>query len=252
MGKKGPTRHLKRHHSPRFWAIHRKEKAWAVRTSPGPHRLRTSIPSKLILRDMLNYASNGREAKNLIKKGKIIVDGKTRKNERFPLGLMDVLSLPDSKENYRILPEKNGKLILHPITEEESKYKLEKVVNKTTVKNGLTQLNFHDGKNILVSEEEGATINVNDVLKVSVPNMETINKISYGIGNNVLIVGGRRHGERGTLTFFGNEPGNKRTAIIRTPAGENIQTLERYVFSIGTDEPEISLPTSSFFDKNEE
>jgi small subunit ribosomal protein S4e len=201
---------------------------------------------------MLKYASNGREAKSLIKKGKIIVDGKIRKNERFPIGLMDVLSLPDAKENYRVLPEKNGKLILHPITEEESKYKLERVINKTTVKNGLTQLNLHDGRNILVSDEEGANINVNDVLKVSIPNMESLNKISYSTGNNVLIVGGRRHGERGTLTFLGNEPGKKRTAIIRTPTGENIQTLERYVFSIGADEPEISLPMSNFFDKNEE
>lgn len=252
MGKKGPTRHLKRHYSPRFWPIHRKEKVWAIRTNPGPHTLKTSLPSKLVVRDVLKFASNGREAKSIIKKGKIMVDGTVRTSERFPLGLMDVLSLPDAKEIYRVLPGHKGKLILHPINEDESKYKLHRITGKTSVKKGFIQIHLHDGKNILLPEEESQSLNLNDVLKTSIPDMEILSTIVFEQGVKVLISGGRRQGERGTLTLLGNEPGKKTTAVVRTPNGEDILTLEQYVFAIGKEEPEINLPVLNLFEKTEE
>ena len=49
---------------------------------------------------------------------------------------MDVLTIPKTEENYRILLDTKGRLTLHPITAEDATYKLAKVVNKSTIKGG--------------------------------------------------------------------------------------------------------------------
>ncbi len=58
MGRKGPTRHMKRQQAPTFWTIHRKENVWSINTSPGPHNFGTSIPVTVLLRDMLRLRNN--------------------------------------------------------------------------------------------------------------------------------------------------------------------------------------------------
>lgn len=247
MGKKGPTKHLKRHKSPAFWPLHRKEKTWAVRTSPGPHKLHNSIPAQIAVRDVLSYAKTGREAKMIIKQGNLVVDGKTRYDEGFPLGIMDEVSFPVSEESFRVLPNQGGNLVFHPIKGEEKQFKLSKILNKTTIKNGKTQLNLHDGTNLIISSEEDM-FKTGDVLKLKLPNLEILGSVPLKEGVQIIITGGRSQGERGTLIGLGNEPGWKKTATIRTTRGEDIRTLTRYVFPIGEDEPLISLPHK----KNEE
>jgi small subunit ribosomal protein S4e len=241
LGKKGPTRHLKRHNSPKFWPIHRKEKKWTVRTQPGPHSLRTSVPVQIVLRDILKFASTGREAKILVKKGKFIVDKKTRLDHRYPVGIMDVVSLPDANQHFRMLPDKGGKLTLFPIEEEETNFKLLKITKKTTVKKGLTQLQLHDGRNILLPLD-AENYKVGDVLKIKIPDADIIEHIPLDTGVQVIITGGRSQGRRGNLIGVGTEPGWKTTADIRTFQGDNIKTLAKYVFPVGFENPAIALP----------
>jgi small subunit ribosomal protein S4e len=240
MGKKGPSRHLKRPQSPNFWSIRRKTGKWSMRTSPGPHPLYASMPVGVVLRDELKYARSAKEAKNLIKQGKLIVDGKTRLDERFPVGLMDVISVPDSKEYFRVLPEHGGKLKLLSISEDDSKHKLVKIVGKTTQPGGKTQLNLHDGYNLLVSMEQD-DYKVNDVLKISVPEKEIVDHIEFKEMQLSIVTGGRSQGAQGMITRLGPESGWKKTSTIRTAEGEDIRTLARYVFVVGSKEPVITL-----------
>jgi len=241
MGKKGPIKHLKRHKSPEFWPLHRKEKTWAIRTSPGPHKLEESIPGQIAIRDILEYAKTGRETKILFKQGMVVVDGKTRYDEGFPIGVMDVVSFPDANEYYRVLPGHRGNLIFHQINEEEKDFKLSKILNKSTLKKGKIQLNLHDGKNLIISNESD-NFQTGEVLKLKIPEMEIMDSIPFEEGVEVIITGGRSKGERGTLIGLGDEPGWKKTANVRTPEGKDIRTLTKYVFPIGEDEPLISVP----------
>jgi len=41
---------------------------------------------------------------------------------------------------------------------------------------------------------------------------------------------------------LGSEPANKRTATVRTEANEDVRTLSKYIFGVGTEAPIISLP----------
>lgn len=240
MGKKGPSRHLKRPQSPNFWSIKRKSGKWTMRTSPGPHSLHTSIPVGVILRDELRYAKSAKESKILVKQSKIFVDGKTRVDERYPVGLMDIVSVPDSKEFFRVLPDHGGKLKFLPIAEDDAKYKLVKITSKKTQPGGKTQLNLHDGYNKVVSAEED-NYKVNDVLKISIPEKDVVDHIEFKEMQQSIVTGGRSQGAQGMIIGLGPEPGWKKTCTIRTTEGEDIRTLARYVFVVGSKEPVIAL-----------
>ena len=102
------SKHLKRLNAPRVVRIHRKERTWTIRPSPGPHPLEKSIALCIIVRDYLNLTDTQREAKTVISNGEIIVDGIVRKSNKFPCGLMDVISIPKAKKDYRILFDQRG------------------------------------------------------------------------------------------------------------------------------------------------
>ena len=110
MAKKGPKRHLKRLAAPVRWELPRKTHKFTVRPLPGAHPMSESLPLLLIIRDVLKYADNAREAKKIIKMGKVLVDGRVRKEEKLPVGLMDVVSLPEADENYRVLFDRKGRI----------------------------------------------------------------------------------------------------------------------------------------------
>ena len=240
MGNKGPTKHLKRHRSPAFWPIHRKGGTWAVKPSSGPHSQETSIPTTVILRDQLNYAVTAREAKSLIKNGKLLVDGRVRKDDRFPVGLMDVVTIPDSGETFRVLPDHGGKLKFLSISKDESQFKLCRINSKKTQRAGKSQLNLHDGSNIVVSAEADQ-YKVGDVLKVKVPETEILDFIEFKEMQHVIITGGRSQGAKGVIITLGPEAGWKKTATIRTPEGDDFRTLAKYLFVVGSNEPVIKL-----------
>lgn len=227
--------------SPTFWPIHRKEDVWAIRTTPGPHSLHVSTPLLVVVRDFLSYAEIAKEARALIKQGKVRVDGKVRRNERLSVGLMDIVELPDADRTFRVLPEHGGRFVLHPISGEETGFKLCKIVGKTTEKGGKTQLNLHDGRNILL-DDSGDAYGVNDTVKLSIPDQEITDRVEFKPGVRAIITGGKSQGEYGILMGFGSEPGQKRTATIRNQENEDVRTLAKYVFAVGTEKPMMSLP----------
>ena len=127
------SKHLKRLNAPRALRLHRKERKWTVRPSPGPHPIEKSIPLGLIIRDYLKLSDTQKEAKRIISNGEVTVDGKTQKNNKFPCGLMDVISIPKMKKDYRILFNQRGKLTLVPINSKEANWKLCRIENKKII-----------------------------------------------------------------------------------------------------------------------
>ena len=77
------SKHLKRLNSPRVLKLHKKEKKWTIRASPGPHPIKRSISLGILLRDYFNFCDNYKEAKRIIANGEVLVDGVKRKNHKF-------------------------------------------------------------------------------------------------------------------------------------------------------------------------
>ena len=232
------SKHLKRLNAPRVVRIHRKERTWTIRPSPGPHPLEKSISLGIIVRDYLNLTDTQREAKVVISNGEIIVDGIVRKSNKFPCGLMDVISIPKMKKDYRILFDHRGKLELVPITSKDATWKLCRIENKTIIKGKQIQLNLHDGQNTLIKKDDYKT---GDVLKISFKDKKIDEIYKFNKGTVSMIIGGSHIGEVANIEDIEVTPSSKPN-LAKMKGKTSFSTLQKYVFPIGKTKPAIELP----------
>ncbi len=233
--------HLKRLNAPRTQQLHRKERIWTVNTSPGPHPKDASMPLGLLIRDYLKLCDTNREAKRILSHGEILVDNIIRKSNRFPVGLMDVISIPKLKKHFRIVFNKRGKLSLVPIQSNEAGWKLRKIKQKTVMKGKQIQLTFHDGYTMLVSKDQ---YHVGDVLKVSFQKNKVEDVYSQQKGTISLITGGSHIGELATIEDLETIASSKPN-VAHMKGDHSFVTLQEYVFAVGKNKPVIQLPEVS-------
>jgi small subunit ribosomal protein S4e len=246
LGRKGKTARLKRKPAPRFWPIHRKDDPWVIKPSSGPHSLENCLPLSLALRDILGIAETRKEAQTIIYQGKILVDGKIMQKDDFPIGLMDVISMPNADRYYRIMPSHKG-LFLNPISKEEISFKLSRIEDKVTVTGGV-QLNMHDGSNLLVKvadpkNHQEDIYQTFDVLKLNLPDKQIAERIELKEGNLAIITGGKNIGVKGKIVEINKaEAKKRRTAlvVVEDEKGTRYQTILDFVFSIGQTQPAIT------------
>lgn len=227
--------HLKRMAAPNSWQITRKNRKWLVRSNPGAHKTTRSVPLAVLLRDMLGQANNIREVKNILTKKQVIVNGLRVKDHKLPVGLMDVVSFPDSGEYFRILINHKGKIYAKKIEKKtDAEVKMFKIKNKNLVKNKV-QLNLSSGNNLLVDKDVYKT---GDSLLLSIGKdgkKEIKNHLKLDKGCVVYLTGGAHIGEMGEIDSIS---GNK---IIVKINGEPFETLKKYAFVIGKEKPLIEI-----------
>jgi len=252
LGRKGGSTGLKRKPAPKFWPIHRKEFVWIVKPSPGPHSLQNCLPLTIVLRDILKFAKTRKEAKTIVSQGKVYVDGKVRREDHFPVGLMDVIFISAIDNYFRIVPSRKG-LILHPISKEESNFKLCRIENKKVVENGHVQLNLHDGSNILVKvadpkKPQEDTYKTLDTVKISLPESQILEQVKMKKNDFAIITSGKNIGKHGKIIEIEKTKGKKRTnalVTIEDKKGNRYQTILNFVFAIGEGQPLISIPEAA-------
>jgi small subunit ribosomal protein S4e len=252
LGKKGKVGRLKRKPAPRFWPIHRKEAVWIVRPSSGPHSLEKCLPLSIVLRDILEVAETRKEAKKAITQGNVYVDGKVRRKDDFPVGLMDVISMPELNKFYRVLPSHKG-LFLNPISKEEANFKLLRVEDRTIVKNGNSQIALHDGTNLLVKAENPENpskvpYETFATLKLGLPEKQVLDQLKTKKGNIAFITGGKNIGKQGKIVEIEKTEAKKRRnalVVVEDEKGNRYQTILDFVFSIGEANSLISLPEAN-------
>ncbi len=244
----GSKGHLKRLAAPPFWPILRKERKWTVKPSPGPHPITRCLPLLLIVRDVLGYAKTAREARRLIAEGHFKIDGRVRRDYKFPVGFMDVIEIVGLDEYYRVIPYPTKFMALHSIPPEEAQFKLCRIENKTTIKGGNLQLNLHDGRNHIIhlTDPMNPTEDVfktYDVVKISIPNQDILEHVKFEKGALAIVTGGRNVGRVGRIVDV-KQIFKRRDAVVTLESanGEKIRTIMRYVFVIGRDSLLISLP----------
>ncbi len=200
--------------------------------------MESSIPLAMVLRDYLHICDTGREARRIIGAGEIQVDGKVRKDYKHAVGFMEVLGIPKTGQYFRILLSK-GRLQIVEIPPENSTWKLARIEDKTTLKGGKTQLNLHDGRNMIV---EKGTFKTGDVLKISVPEQKVLDRFAFAEGGLSLVIGGSHAGKLATIKNV-VVTRNPKENIVNMQAGEKaFSTIKPYVFRIGKDKPEIVMP----------
>ncbi len=229
-------RHLKRLAAPRTWSIPRKTHKWAVRPLPGPHPMDRSVPLTLVVRDMLGYAQTAREVERILGRREVHVDGRAATDGKRPVGLMDVVSLPRTEEHYRVLLDTQGRLRLVAIDEKRATWKLCRLEDKTTVRGGRTQLNLHDGRNLLLDKDAYKT---GTTLKLQIPEQKVGDAYALEKGNVALLISGKHVGELAHVESY-VPTRNPKENIVQFKEG--FTTVWDNVFVVGKKSPEIIMP----------
>ncbi|MBN1110021.1 MAG: 30S ribosomal protein S4e [Methanomassiliicoccales archaeon] len=233
------TQDLKRLNAPKSWPVPRKKNVWVTSPRPGPHGLTRCMPLSVVLRDMLKVADTAAEAKKVLSAKQVLVDGKVVTEEKFPVGIMDVISLTAMGKHYRMLLDDRGKFVLVQVAEDHAKWKLCRIENKTYVSGGRLQLNLHDGRNILVDQDGYAT---GDVLKIELPTQKVVETYKMTQGNVAMIVSGRNAGQINVVEEKVEERSSSPN-LVRFKNGK--LTVKDNVFMIGNKTPEVALPEVS-------
>lgn len=240
MAKKGIRKHQKRLSAPKHWMLSKVGGIWATKPSQGPHKLRECIPLNVILRNKLKLSLTGRESKMIVmaKDGNIAIDGKVRKDHKFPVGFMDVLTLIKTKTNYRLLYDCKGRFGLNKINSSEAEYKLCKVKARAMGAKGIPYIVTHDGRTIRFPNPD---IKANDTVRVNLRNGEITDFYKFRENCQVMIKGGNNIGRVATLVKIEKHEGSYDIIYCKDPNNKEFSTRIDNVFVIGEDKPEISL-----------
>ena len=237
MVKIAGSKKLKRQMAPLFWGIRRKEKRFVVTVKPGPHKKNYSIPTAVLLRDKMKIVSTLREAKSVIYAGKITIDGVKRKSLHHGIGLMDVVELDGVSDSYRLVPKDGTILTPIKINADEKNKKIVKVIGKTSIKGGKTQIKFHDGRT-LISDEP---VNVNDSCILQVPEQKILEVIKLEKNTKILITRGINAGKTGEIKEIKEGTFVLTKRIVTTIDDKLIEIPIRLVIAVGKDKPVMQI-----------
>jgi small subunit ribosomal protein S4e len=184
----------------------------------------------VVLRDILGVAQSMREAKRALATRRIKVDGRVTTDMRRGVGVMDVLTVGD--EHYRCVLDNNGKLRYASISAKDAGLKLCRVDGKTTIKGGVTQLNLHDGRNILI--DDANKYNTMDSLVLDVDSQKVKKHLKFESGVNCYLIGGSHIGSTAAMSEYVVKRSSKDNEVLFDDFG----TIVDHVFVVG----DSSLP----------
>ncbi len=219
--------HMKRYTMPGFWPVGRKVEKFVVTPAPGPHPKNSNIPLLIVIRDVLGFAENAKEARMILNNGDVLIDKRPVKNEKHPVGLMDIIEFPAIKKQFRVQAGTKG-IELHEIPAKESSSKLCSVKGKTVIKGGRFQISLHDGRCIIVGKEK--KYKPGDSVLIEVPSQKIIGHFEMKAGVPAVIIAGKNMGASGKIKDVHNSDRmqEKSRVVLQTKSGE-IETLKEYV-----------------------
>ena len=229
-------KHLKRMTAPRRWSVPRKVSKWVMKPRSGPHGKEEAMPLAMILRDVLKVCDNARESMFVIGGRGVAVDGRIVTDPKFPVGLMDVVTLLKTSESYRMLLDYKGRLQLVKIDDKDKGWKLARIDGKNVVREGKVQLNLHDGRCLLLPKDQYRT---GDVLKIEVPSQRIVKALKLDKGSLALLTGGSHPGTIQTIEEYKLRRGSGSNIVTFK---EGFSTVKENVFVVGEKAPEITLP----------
>lgn len=237
---RGPKKHLKRLCAPRSWMLAKSGGVFAPRPTPGPHKLRESIPIVILLRNRLKYALNYSEAKKITMQRLIKVDHNVRTDPNFSAGIMDVVQISKVGESFRIMYDVKGRFLAHRITAEEAKFKLCKVMKKITGPKGVPMIVTNDARTIRYPDP---TIKISDTIVYDMKDKKIKDVISFENGNMAYVICGANQGRIGLIIQIEHHAGSHDIVRLKDTTGNVFATRAKNVFVIGKGAKSyISLP----------
>ena len=223
------SNHQKRLSVPNSWPVERKTATFTVKAGAGPHG-ESGVPLLIVLRDVLGYADNRKEARYALNEDNVLINGKAVSDEERPVGMFDIMAFTEREEYYRVFPDEGGRLALTEVDGDAADSKLGKIEDKTKVPGGQTQLNLHDGQNLLV--EDASEYNSGDSIVIANEGDEIVAHFTYEEGSLVTAVRGAHAGEIGEVSEINVTPGSGSNNVAVETDDGSFETVEEYVVVI--------------------
>ena len=222
--------------APKFWQVKRKGFPFILSANPGPYAKGKCYPIGIILRDVLNVCNSLHEAKMVMNSGLIQIDGITRRDVHFGVGIMDVINIIPNGDSYRLIPKDLNVLI--PIKTKEKDIKLLKITSKVSIKGNKLQYGFHDGKTLISDDKQ---MNVGDVCLVKLPKIEITDHIKFDTGSTVLIIQGENAGKIGKIIEIKNGMFSLPKRAVVEFEERSVELPVDIVMPIGNDKPILEV-----------
>ncbi|MCX6694384.1 MAG: 30S ribosomal protein S4e [Methanomicrobiales archaeon] len=231
--------YLKRYSAPRSWHIAKKTKTFIVKTRAGPHNA-NAMPIAVWLRDHMGIALTMKEVTRILHQGDIIINGKVCRDARMGIGIFDIISIPRTGKNYRILRDKMGGHKTIEIDAEAAASRLCKVLNKTITRGGKVQLNLRHGANVLADN----TYRPRDSIVISLrpeERFKILDHFPFAKGNMAMVIGGRHSGKIARIVDIVMVPGSvpKRVFLEDDETKVRLDTIDSYIYMVGRETPAI-------------
>jgi len=251
---RGPKKHLKRLNAPKKWMLDKLGGTWAPRPSTGPHKLRECLPLSLVLRNRLRYSLTRRETCMIVMRRLVQVDHHVRTDLNYPAGFQDIITIPKTDEQFRVMYDVKGRFVLHRVTKEEASYKLLRVQRFANGSKATIGHNpFHTGQARVIPygvTHDGRTIRfldpavkTHDTVKFDFKSNKIIGHVKFDSGNLAMITKGANVGRIGIIVSIEKHPGSFDIVHVKDRKGNVFATRIGNVFVIGEgNKPMISLP----------
>jgi len=177
--------HTTRNQTLKSWPIPRKGTKYIVVPS---HNKNSGIAILTVMRDMLKVVGKRKEAEKIMREGKVKVNGKITRDEKYALSLFDIIDIGGKK--YKIVL-KNKK---YNPEETKDNEKIVKITGKKMLIGKKIQINLSDGKNIVTNEN----LNMGDSVALDFNNRIS-RKIGLKEGSRAIVISGSHIGEEGKV-----------------------------------------------------
>ncbi|MCD4740388.1 30S ribosomal protein S4e [archaeon] len=235
MAKKGEKKVMKVFAASKATKVLRRSPSFVTKARAGPHAKDKALPLSIVLRDLMGIAKTAREARVILNERRVIVNGKITKDQKMPIGFMDVISLPSISKHYIMVYNKKGKLDIHET--DKPTFKLSRIQNKTMTNKGL-QLNLHDGRNMIVNKNE---YNTGGTLKLAIPQQKILEYYPMEEGNIAYVTGGKHAGDIAHIQSMLEGTQTRAPLVVLKSKNTEFQTRRNYVFILGTKTPSIKI-----------
>jgi small subunit ribosomal protein S4e len=202
--------HLKRQFAPKSWPIPRKGTAFVVKPNFGFSK---GIPLLILLRNMLKIAKDRKEVKKAIHLKNILINEREARDEKDCVLLFDIITIVPSKKNYKLSLSLKGKFELKEIKEDESGFKIAKIIGKKILKGKKIQLNLSDGRNFL----SDIKCKTNDSVLINFQKKKIEKCIPLKENSNVFVFAGKHSGITGKIEKIKEE---RKMATIESKSGK--------------------------------
>ena len=229
MAKHGEKKHIKRLAASKHIPINdRKAYTWITKPKPGSHPTKDAIPAGVLIRDILHLADTLKDARKILVNGYFLVNGKKIKDEKFGIGLMDIIEFPKISKKYLIVINQHNQLIPIPINNLSVNYG--RVVRKYTLPKNINAVTLHNGYNL----RNVNNAKIGDTIVYSPKDKKLLSIINLKENTKCMIIDGKHAGKLVVLNKIVKSGQNKRKEVHLKDAktGEEFITVFDYLLPV--------------------